>query len=139
MFHVDTPAGCLVVARWREFPDTASAERFRDAIRTAVSKAKPAVICADWRQASLVSPAVAEVMSSMLRGANPLIARSAILLAVEHAMFNLQTERLVREAGNPNRRTFRQPGEMLAWLGQVLAPAEHEAAQRFLGETAPAR
>jgi len=137
MFHVDTPSGCLVVARWSEFRSTTEAEAFRDAIKAAVVKVKPAVICADWTRATVVSPGVAEVMSGMLRAANPMLTRSSILLGVEHAIFNLQTERLVREAGNPNRRTFRKAQEMLAWLAEVLSPAEHDAARRFLAEDAP--
>lgn len=138
MFHVHTPSGRLVVARWTDFHDRSEASSFRDAIVAAVQKVKPAVMCADWRTANLVSPEVSEVMSSMLRGANPMLVRSAILLATEHATFNLQTERLVREAGNPNRRTFRSMSSMLAWLGEVVGPEELDAARMFLAD-APVR
>jgi hypothetical protein len=134
MFHVSTPAGSLVLARWSDFRTRSEAEAFRDAIKAAVTKVRPAIICADWRSASIVSPDVSEVMSSMLRAANPMLTRSAILLASEHATFNLQTERLVREAGNPHRRTFRVAADMLAWLGEVLTADEHEAARRFVSE-----
>jgi len=132
MFHVDTPAGCLVVARWSELRTRAEAEAFRDAIRAAVLKVKPAVICADWRSAHVVSPEVAEVFSDMLHASNPVLRRSAILLAADHATFALQTERLVREAANPARRTFREPTEMLVWLAELLGPEESDAARRFL-------
>jgi hypothetical protein len=138
MFHVDTPSGRLIVARWSDFRSTEEAEAFRDAIKAAVVKVKPGVICADWRRATVVSPGVAVVMSGMLRAANPMLTRSAILLGEEHATFNLQTERLVREAGNPNRRTFRSAEEMLAWLAEVLLRTEHDAARRFLLEDEPA-
>jgi hypothetical protein len=138
MYFVGNPTGSLVVARWHNMNDVADAVAFRSAIQAAVTATQPAVICADWRAALVVSPDVAEVVSTMLRGANALLQRSAILLTHEHATFNLQTERLVREAGNPNRRTFRDAASLVAWLSEVLSPEENRAAEAFLAEGAAA-
>lgn len=135
MFQVDTPLGNLVLVRWTSLREVTEATAFRSAIQSAVLHVKPAVICADWRAASLVSPDVAEVMGAMLRGTNPHLKRSAILLAPEHATFSLQTERLVREAQNPQRRTFRAVPDQLQWLGEVLTPQELERARHFLAPT----
>ena len=136
MFRVDSPTGNLVTARWAWLRDTAEAERFRAAIGAAVGRVRPAVICADWRAASIVSPEVADVMLSMLRGANPMLRRSGILLTSERSAFSLQTERLVREAAHPQRRTFRAVPELLVWLSEVLTPAEQAAARQFLADPA---
>ena len=59
--------------------------------------------------------------------------RPRVLLAEDHLAFNLQAERLVREAGNPLRRTFRSALEHLAFLAQVASPDELAAARTFLG------
>ena len=91
------------------------------------------MVCADWRQANILAPAVAERLTGLLQRGNPHVERSAILLAREHATFNLQVERLVREAKNPARRTFRDTESMVTFLGEVLTPAETAHARAFLG------
>lgn len=121
-----------MVARWAGLREVQEAMSFRSAVQAAAARVKPAVICADWRAASVVSPEVSDVMAAMLRGANPLLKRSGILLSADSATFSLQTERLVREANNPQRRTFRQANDLLLWIGEVLSPVELEAARRFL-------
>ena len=137
MFHVDTPQGCLVVARWSGMREVQEAMSFRSAVQAAAARVKPAVICADWRVASVVSPEVSEVVAGMLRATNLLIKRSGILLSSESATFSLQTERLVREANNPQRRTFRQANDLLLWIGEVLSPVELDTARRFLESKDP--
>jgi hypothetical protein len=93
-----------------------------------------AVICADWRRALVFSPQTSEALVELLRRGNRNFLRSAVLLSAADAMFGLQVERLFREAGNPNRRSFRAPEPLLAWLGEVLAPAERARAAAFLAE-----
>jgi hypothetical protein len=131
-FHVEHRSGHLVLATWSGFLRKEGAERFRSSIGEAIVRAQPTVICADWRAAETVSQEVSEILLSILKGAHPLLARSAILLHPVQGTFTLQAERLVREAGFPHRRTFRVPHDAIAWLGEVLPPAELEAARRFL-------
>jgi hypothetical protein len=125
--------GRVVLARWSEFKSPEEAEAYRTDILAAVDRAKPsAVICADWSRANITSPQVSEVLLSMLRGVHPRIERSSVLLAPEHAMFNLQAERLLRDAGASNRRSFRDSKAQIAWLSEVLQPNEQEAVKAFL-------
>jgi hypothetical protein len=132
-FHVEVAGAHMILAGWTGFKTANEAEAFRAAIARAVVRAAPACICADWRRATFVAQDVAAVLLSMLSGTNPHVVRSAILLAEGDVVFNLQAERLVREAGNPLRRTFRSAFEQLAFLGEVAAPDELAAAKAFLG------
>src|SRR5689334_15030913 len=57
--------------------------------------------------------------------------------------FGLQIQRMIREANHPNRRAFRAPDDLVAWLGEVLEPAERSrlqtlASRRVAGQTGPA-
>ena len=83
-------------------------------------------------EANVLPPPVAERLVALLQRGNPHVERSAILLAREHATFNLQVERLVREAKNPARRTFRETKPMIDFLGAVLTPAEKAHVSAFL-------
>ncbi len=91
------------------------------------------VTAVDLRRATLVPLEVAERFTGLMRGSNPRLERSAFLLN-ESALFSLQLERLIREAGDSNRRTFRAPEELVTWLGQVLSEAEQARLGEFLAE-----
>lgn len=131
-FRIETPVGRLVVAKWSGFRKAEEAETYRQAIMTAIDRIAPAVMCADWREADVVPAPVSQILLAMLSGSQTRLVRSAILLTIEHATFGLQAERLVREAGHAARRTFRNPDTMLSWLGEIITPAELEAATAFL-------
>lgn len=53
----------------------------------------------------------------------PRLRRTATLLA-ESPTLGLQIQRMLREANNPERRSFRDIAALEAWLGEVLTPAE---------------
>ena len=65
---------------------------------------------------------------------NRRFSRSAVLLSPGDATLSLQVERLFRDAENPDRRAFRSSSQMLAWLTEVLTPAETRRAQEFIEE-----
>jgi hypothetical protein len=114
-------------------PNPAAAQAYRADIFAAMqSDPSSVVICADWRSGSLLSPDAAEVLLGMLTGRSTQIERSAILLAENKAVFDLQVERLVREANHPSRRTFRDADKQMAYLGEVLSASELELARSFL-------
>jgi len=92
----------------------------------------PAVLCADWEHVEILSPQVSEAVISMLAVTNAKIMCSGILLAPQAATFNLQAERVIRDANNPARKAFRDRGKLLDWLADVLKPDEMQAASAFL-------
>jgi hypothetical protein len=62
--------------------------------------------------------------TTLSRKGNPHLERNAILLPAKGAAFHLKAERLVRESKSPDRRAFRLPQEMAAWLDEVLDDGE---------------
>jgi hypothetical protein len=134
MYTVTVGTGRLIEARLVSLADVDEVVRFEGAMAQAFAAVPGrSVICADWRQANILPPPIAERLIALLQRGNPHVERSALLLARAHATFNLQVERLVREAKNPARRTFRDAESMVAFLGEVLTPAETAHARAFLG------
>jgi hypothetical protein len=133
MFTVEVRAGRLIEARLISLADVDEVIRFERAMGEAfASVGGRSVVCADWRQANILAPLVAERLIALLQRGNPHVERSAILLAREHATFNLQVERLVREAQNPARRTFREAAAMVDYLSDALTPGEKARVAEFL-------
>jgi hypothetical protein len=133
MYEVEVRVGRLIEARFMSLADVDEVGRFERAMGDAFAAVQGrSVVCADWRRANILPPPVAERLMALLQRGNPHVERSAILLAQKHATFNLQVERLVREAGNPARRTFRDAAAMVTFLGETLTPAEKARAAEFL-------
>lgn len=89
---------------------------------------------ANLLEASVFLPEVAEALTRMLSGVAAQVERSAMLIG-ESAIFAMQVERVIRNANSPNRRTFRDAGQLVAWLSEVLTPAEQRQLEQFLLET----
>lgn len=135
VYTVECRVGRLIEARLVSLRSVDEVIAFEQAMAAAFARAGArSVICADWRQANVMPPDVAARLRDLLTHGNAHLERSAVLLAREHATFNLQVERVVREAASPDRRTFRDPSPMLAWLDEILTPAERARARTFLGE-----
>jgi hypothetical protein len=127
--------GRLIEGRLLWLSDAADVAQFQSLMAESFAKAGPeAIICADWRRAVVFPPQASEALIELLRRGNRQLLRSAVLLPAADATFGLQVERLFREAGNPNRRSFRAVEPLLAWLGDVLTPAERARAGAFLAE-----
>jgi hypothetical protein len=91
------------------------------------------VPCTDLRGSLVASPEQSEAFSAMFRRDNPMLERSGILLPAGQATLGLQLERMVREAGNPARRTFREVAPLCAFLDEVLDREEQARLRVFLG------
>ena len=132
-FEIRRVHGRLVLSRPRIMRTVDDVTALGAAMKdTARSISGPLVICGDYRVTTVLSQSTADAFIAMFSVFNPRIQRSAVLLSSQHATFNLQVERLVREARNPARRTFRAVPDMLAWLGEVLTPEESAALDRAL-------
>jgi len=84
------------------------------------------VATADLRSARLFVPDISDALLGLLRADNPLVERSALIIAPESATFGLQVERMAREAGNPTRKVVRSAPEASAYLGSALTPAQQK-------------
>jgi hypothetical protein len=132
-FAVECRVGRLVEARLVAPRTQAHIGDFAEALRkTFAAVGAPCVICADWRQATLLAPEVADALVGLLRMGNAHFERSAVLLPNGNALFTLQVERVIREANHPARRTFRQAPAMRQWLSETLDAAETRRLYEFL-------
>jgi hypothetical protein len=87
----------------------------------------------DLRGANLFPVDLADQVAGLLKKGSPRTERSGFLVG-ESAIFGLQLERVVREGGNPSRKTFRGRKELEAWLGEVLTVTERQRVKQFLEE-----
>jgi hypothetical protein len=134
-YSAECVVGRLVEARLFALQNVDEVTAFQGAMRDAFRRAGPkSVICADWRAANLLAPDVADALIALLRVGNAFFERSAILLGTEQALFGMQVERVVREAANPARRTFREPLTMRRWLAEVLNAEEVRRMNEFFRE-----
>lgn len=81
------------------------------------------VTCMDLRHSVVLAPEVADALVGLMRRDNPRIERTAFLLG-ENAVMNMQVARMIREAGNPSRRTFHDAAQLITWLEESLVANE---------------
>lgn len=92
----------------------------------------PLIVAADYRKAHVLSTQQADDLTAMFKRHNDRIERSAILSSDQSATAVLQLMRVVREAKLPNRRAFKDPGDVEKWLGEILTGEERERLHAFL-------
>jgi hypothetical protein len=132
-FTVECNVGRVVEARVLTLRDAEDVTQFAMAMRAEFMRSRrKCMICADVRTITLLSPIVSDLMIGVLASGNAHLERSAILLPATGAAFHLQAERLVRDSKCADRRTFRNPQEMAAWLDEVLDDAERVRVRAFL-------
>lgn len=137
MYTVHHEVGRLVEARLATLRTVDEVIEFETAMRAAFDRVHgKAIICADWRDANILAPDVADRLLELLVRGNPRLERSAVLLSGEHAAFNLQVERIVREARNADRRTFRDTETLRAWVGERMTAEERARLGAFLAALA---
>jgi hypothetical protein len=135
MFVIENKVGRLVELWVRSPVSIEEVGKFRERLG-AVLRGVPGkvVICTDLTFAKIFAPDVAEAFTNMMRADNPKLERSGFLLGRDAATFGMQLERIIRDAANPSRRTFREGADLVTWIGQVLDEAERERVQQFLAE-----
>jgi hypothetical protein len=134
MFRIDS-IGKLVLIHVTSIASLEEIGSFQSEVMHCVNEtAVKAIVVVDLRTPRIFAPDVATALEEMLKRANPRIHRSAVLLAKEHAVFSLQLERIIREARNPARRTFRNSEELSQWLHDHLNAREADQLEAFLRE-----
>lgn len=138
MWTVTNPTGRLITVVWASMRNVEEVQAYRKEVMALILTVGRPVVCCDWTQCNVMPPDVATETFAILSSSNPHAERVALLLSPDRATFNLQAERLVRDAKNPQRRTFRERSELLAWVGEVLNKAELRAAEQlYRGSTPP--
>lgn len=97
-----------------------------------------AVVVTDLRALALLSPPLFTALTELMRSNNALCERSAQLV-LPTAVGGLQVDRAVREVNHTGRRNFDAVPQLLAYVGEVLTPAELQRAADFLAEPVPTK
>lgn len=133
MFAIENYEGRLIEARlaspFTAIEVEACIARIRALILAITQKV---VFCVDTTGVAVLPPDAADKFLAMMRADNPRIERTVYLLPPQSAIVGLQIERLIRDAKNPARRTYRDIAAAEAWLNEVLSPREQERLKQFL-------
>src|SRR5579883_873197 len=104
MWSIDHEVGRLIEVRVESPVAFEDVDPFFKRMRSLIGPMPArAIVCVDLRAARLFPPDVAEGFVGVMRGDNPRIERSGFLVS-DSALFGLQIERMIREAGSPLRR-----------------------------------
>lgn len=134
MITLENRAGRLGTARFVPPLTVADAQGLAATVRRMITtQPGPVVFCCDLRQIPVLPPDVSEMLTQIMRSDNPRVERNGLIINGS-SVLGLQAERMLREAGNPGRKAFRTKPEVLAWLNEVLTPAEQRELARFLDE-----
>lgn len=96
------------------------------------------VVCTDFSRATVFSQPVTQRWMSIIKQDAPMVERNGVLVG-ESAVFSMQVERIIRQAGYKNRKAFLSPAELMTWLGEVLTLRERTRLELFLRETVEPR
>ena len=95
-------------------------------------------VCTDLAGATVFTQPVTKLWTSIIKQESPLVDRNAVLVG-EGAVFSMQVERIIREAGHQNRKAFLSPTELTAWLGEILTVRERTRLEAYLREGVESR
>jgi hypothetical protein len=140
MMSVENRTGRLCEVRFQSPITAAEVTGFLTQLGALVKSARARwLFCSDMRDALVMPSETADVLLDALKRDNPLIERHGVLLG-ESALFGLQIERMLKNAGSPARRTFRNEADLHAWMAPLFTPDEAARARAFYAERgAPTR
>jgi len=131
MYAIANPVGKLVEIRiWSpvSLEETRSWARDHDAVIDAITSNY--VCYVDLVDATVFPQDIVDAYVSTMKDERRLL-RTGTLLNHSPTM-SLQIQRMIREANHLQRRAFREPDELEAWLGQVLTWAERARLHEIL-------
>ncbi|HET7500117.1 MAG TPA: hypothetical protein VFK02_03915 [Kofleriaceae bacterium] len=95
-------------------------------------------VCTDFVGATVFAQSVTQRWIGIIKQDAPIVERNAVLLG-EGAVFSMQIERIIRQAGFKNRKTFLSSTDLVAWLGEILTTRERTRLENFLSEGVESR
>lgn len=133
MLTIQNAVGRLIEIRASAPLEGDDVDRFRRKLADYLDPAPaPMVVCADISGLRILPPQLAQELVWIMRHDNPRIERSAVLMPGDRASLELQFDRLLAEAANPNRRCFLSASDLERWLGVALDKPECIRLGRFL-------
>ncbi len=135
MITIENRVGRLIETRFiPPLPEIEFGPFERERERLMRSRGRDRLVCIDLSRIQVLPPAQADFFIQFLRQSRPGLTRNAFLLPPGQAILALQVARVLREANNPCRRAFQSATELIAWLGEMLQPAELVRLTAFLSE-----
>jgi hypothetical protein len=95
-------------------------------------------VCTDFVGATVFAQSVTQRWIAIIKQDAPVVERNAVLLG-EGAVFSMQIERIIRQTGFKNRKTFLASTDLVAWLGEILTVRERTRLENYLNEGAESR
>ncbi len=139
MYTIENRAGRLIELRVESPVTYEELLQFPDTLAKVLKSLRPPFpVCSDLVGATVFTQPVTKLWTSIIKQENPLVERTAVLVG-EGAVFNMQIERIIREANVPNRKAFHSATELVAWLGEILTVRERTRLEAFLREGAESR
>jgi len=139
MYTIENRVGRLIEIRIESPVTEEELQRFHDLLAKACKPIKGQIAsCTDLAGATVFLQPVAARWIEIIRQESPIVERNALLVG-EGAVFSMQVERIIRQAGFKNRRAFLAPTALVAWLGEILTTRERTRLEQFLQEGVESR
>jgi hypothetical protein len=131
MYSIENRVGKLVEVRIWSPVSMEEATRWGREHEAVVGSIVGHYVCfVDVVEATVFPQDVVEAYISTMKN-EPRLLRTATLLGSSPTL-GLQIQRMLREANNPERKAFREPRELEAWLGALLGPPERTRLRELL-------
>ncbi|CAN5446191.1 hypothetical protein BH09MYX1_BH09MYX1_04530 [soil metagenome] len=131
VWSIERSVGRLVEIRiWSpvSIEETIAWQRAHDDVIAAIGG--PYVCLVDLVDATVFPQEVVDAYVATMKN-EPLLIRTATLLN-QSPTLGMQIQRMIKEADHPDRRVFRDAGELAEWLDKVLDDRERERLNRVL-------
>jgi hypothetical protein len=139
MYTIDNRVGRLIEIRVESPVTDEELSQFHDRIAKVIKPIKGQVAtCTDLVGATVFLQPVAARWIEIIKQENPIVERNAILVG-EGAVFSMQVERIIRQAGFKNRKAFLAPAALTTWLGEILSVRERARLDQFLQDGVESR
>jgi hypothetical protein len=139
MYTIDNRVGRLIEIRVESPVTDEELSQFHDRIAKVIKPIKGQVAtCTDLVGATVFLQPVAARWIEIIKQENPIVERNAILVG-EGAVFSMQVERIIRQAGFKNRKAFLAPAALTTWLGEILSVRERARLEQFLQDGVESR
>lgn len=139
MYTIENRVGRFVELRVESPVTEEELQKFPDALAKVCKPIKGQIAtCTDFVGATVFLQPVAARWIEIIRQDSPFVERNAVLVG-EGAVFSMQIERIIRQAGFKNRKAFLSPAPLMAWLGEILTVRERARLEQFLREGVESR
>lgn len=139
MYTIESRVGRFVEIRVESPVSEEELQQFHDILAKVIKPIKgQCVYCTDLAGATVFTQPVASRWIEIIKQESPTVERNAVLVG-EGAVFSMQVERIIRQAGYKNRKAFFSAMTLTAWLGEVLTVRERTRLESFLHEGAESR